>query len=89
MTMQNNDDRSNHHNWHDQSQKDNPNRGFERFILPGDAIYDFERVPPVWSGFDEQSNEYLHDKIAEGQPRELDCGESADVIKLEYDRSAN
>ena len=58
MFSSNNYQRNHRHDYGDPSQEENSNRDIEKLIPQGDAIYDFERVPAAWSGFDEQPTVY-------------------------------
>lgn len=49
---------SNHHNNINPSQPENGNRDAEILMLQGDAIYDYERVPAGWMGFDDEPTVY-------------------------------
>jgi len=40
--------------WPAQSRSDNTNENLSQLLPLEDAIYDYERVPAAWSGFDEQ-----------------------------------
>jgi hypothetical protein len=45
---------SNQHSSINPSQSENNNGDVENLMLQGDAIYDYERVPAAWGGFDDQ-----------------------------------
>jgi len=47
------------------SQEENKNCNPETFISQGDAIYDYERVPARWMGFDEQRNNFSWEDVVE------------------------
>jgi len=55
-----NNHQCNHHDYGDPSQEENKNWDVEKLIPQGDAIYDYERVPAAWSGFDEQPIVYQY-----------------------------
>ena len=43
-----------HQNNINPSQPENGNRDVETMMVQGDAVYDYERVPTGWMGFDEE-----------------------------------
>jgi len=49
------------------SQMENSNWDSAGLVVPGDAIYDYERVPAVWSGFDEQPTVYQYGDVSAWQ----------------------
>jgi hypothetical protein len=42
------------------SQRDNQNWNADKLIVQGDAIYDYERVPAEWMGFDDAPTVYQY-----------------------------
>ncbi|MBA3867960.1 MAG: hypothetical protein H0X30_02290 [Anaerolineae bacterium] len=57
------------------SQRDNPNRDVDQMISQGDAIYDYERAPAAWNGFDEQPTIYQYGDSAAWQNNPVDEAE--------------
>ncbi len=44
----------------DLSTKVNKDWSVDSFVIQGDAIYDYERIPPAWTGVDEQPIVYTY-----------------------------
>lgn len=51
---------NNNQDWQNPSSSENRNGDVQECIAQGDAIYDYERVPAGWSGFDEQPIVYQY-----------------------------
>jgi hypothetical protein len=49
------------------SQGDSQNWDVDKLVAQGDAIYDYERVPADWMGFDEQPMVYQYGDSATWQ----------------------
>jgi hypothetical protein len=56
-----------HHKSINPSQADNRNGDVDRLGSQGDAVYDYERVPAAWNGFDEQPTIYQYGDAAAWQ----------------------
>ena len=46
--------------WQPQSRSENTNENLSRTLPQEDAIYDYERIPAAWVGFDEQPDVYAY-----------------------------
>ena len=53
------------------SSDENKNCDPETLISQGDAIYDYERVPARWIGFDEQNNSFSWEGVVEVENADL------------------
>jgi hypothetical protein len=58
---------NNHHDCKDPSHEENQNWDIEKLVAQGDAIYDYERVPAVWHGCDEQPSVFVYGDAASEQ----------------------
>jgi hypothetical protein len=64
VSSSNNRQWNDNHNCINPSQDENLNWDADKLILQGDAVYDYERIPAVWSGFDEQPTIYQYGDAA-------------------------
>ncbi len=72
--------RSHNNDNNDQATKINKDWSVDSFIIEGDAIYDYTRIP-VWNCFDEQPTVYQYGDTSVGQ-KNSSKNEGSDVSKL-------